>query len=158
MFVFRIKRFIFWSVTEAVNAFPEDEACGWYFPCRSLMRSFYVWNFALASAAVCLLHFLVYFDRFEDVYQRGKWKKVSGKSQGEFMRILSFEHHILLRWTRDTFLGFHLETTSIIHFFVLTASVCCLPKVSAHTSRHKRNYIFYFPLFCLFINVMFSPA
>lgn len=64
--------FLFWSVTDAVKAFSRGEACGWYFPGRSLIVSFYVSISALASAAVCLLHFLVYFDRYEDVYQREK--------------------------------------------------------------------------------------
>lgn len=73
--------------------------------------------------------------------------EVVGKSQREFMRILSFEHHILLRWMQGTFLGFHLEITSIIHFFVLTASVCCLPKVSAHTPPDIQNNVFSFSSF-----------
>lgn len=46
----------------------------------------------------------------------------------------------------------------INHSLFCSDSVCCLPKVSAHTPRHKRNYIFSFPLYCTFMNVMFSHA
>lgn len=145
--------FIFWWSTEAINIFPRDEACGWYFPGRSLMHSFYVWIFALASAAVCLLHFLVYFDRFEDVYQREKKKKVGGKSQGEFMRILSFEHHILLRWTQGTFSGFHLEITSIIHFFC--SDSLCLLSTKGLYQYPQEIYISIFLYICMYIYTFF---